>query len=384
MVTARKTTGPGRSLNVAMVIRPQVPGRHGGDLVQAEMTARELSKKDVRVTISSGEEIPRADIVHVFNMQTPHWTLQQVARATKEGKPVVLSPIYWSSLISVVGALMIFPRLLPFLPNTLAENGPDARDSGRGPFPLLPLGHRRKARQILRLSRLILPNSTAEALQLQAEYPELLSRSDALKVVPNGADAGEFEGGAGGSAWGEGLPEPGEYILCVARIDFRKNQLRLIDAIRDLGLSLVCVGDPVLTSPWHVAYYNACKGRGGGVTFLTHRGPRELWPLYYNCALHCLPSYFETPGLSNLEAALSGARVVTTPYGATREYFGNLAQYCNPNSVSSIRLAIERSLQAPMPPGLRELVRDRFTWRRAAEVTLEAYYQVLGESGAST
>ncbi len=367
-----------------MVIRPQAPGRHGGDLIQAEMTARELSKKGVRVTISSGEDIPKADIVHVFNMQTPDWTLEQVARAVKEGKPVVLSPVYWSSLIMVVGALMVLPRLAPFLPQAFFKDGPDARASAPGPFPLLPLGHRRKVKQILRLSRLILPNSTAEALQLQDEYPELLSRSDALRVVPNGVDAGEFEGGASGSPWAEGLPEPGEYVLCVARIDFRKNQLRLIDAIRDLGLSLVCVGDPALASAWHLAYYRACRGRGGPVTFLTHRGPRELWPLYYNCALHCLPSYFETPGLSNLEAALAGARVVTTPHGATREYFGNLAQYCNPSSVGSIRLAIERSLQRPVPSGLRELVRERYTWRRAAEVTLEAYYQVLGESRAST
>jgi hypothetical protein len=41
-----------------------------------------------------------------------------------------------------------------------------------------------------------------------------------------------------------------------------------------------------------------------------------------------------------------------TPRGATREYFGNDAEYCAPEDVASICTAIERTLAHPKRNGL--------------------------------
>jgi len=72
-------------------------------------------------------------------------------------------------------------------------------------------------------------------------------------------------------------------------------------------------------------------------------------------------------------------RVVTTPRGSTREYFGDLVEYANPLSVRSIAAAIERSLDRPPLPGLAARVRERYTWDRAAAATLAVYQKLAGE-----
>lgn len=354
-----------------MVLRPDASRRPGGDLVQAQKTAEALRKKGVRVTLGSGEGMSEADVVHVFNLQTPAWTLAQVRTARRLQKPVVLSPIYWSSRRLLLGAAVQLPQVLPHVPAAMVARRAGAPD--RQVVPLWPLGHRRILREILSRCRLLLPNSQAEAGLLQAEFPELRKRTDSIQVVPNGVDVEAWERTRRQDVVSNEFGLPEEFALCVARIEFRKNQLRLIKAAARVGLPLVLVGGPVRLSSIHRAYYQACKAARTRVTFLGHLPQEELWSLYARCTVHCLPSYFETPGLSNLEAALAGARVMTTPYGSTREYFGRLATYCEPTSVRSIGRAIAKALEARPDAELQGIVRERYNWGRVAEATLAAY-----------
>lgn len=358
-----------------MVLRPDALSRHGGDVVQAEGTARALRSMGVNVTLSAGESLESADLVHVFNLQTPDWTLSMVRAAKRLGKPVALSPVYWSRRRFLLGAATQLPFVLPCLPHGWRER-PGA-ESGRQTAPLIPLGHRRAMQEVLRSSSVLLPNSEAEAEHLMASFPELRKRRDAIHVVPNGVDVEAYDRSLGAAMDPEFPSLPDEFLLCVARIDFRKNQLRLIRASERLGLSLVCAGSPVGSSAWHRAYHAACRRAGRHVTFLGQVPQDRLWPLYARCAVHCLPSYFETPGLSNLEAALAGARLITTPWGSTREYLGDDAVYADPGKVSSISAAVERALASKPSPCLAERIRERYSWPKAAEATYRAYSALL-------
>ena len=67
----------------------------------------------------------------------------------------------------------------------------------------------------------------------------------------------------------------------------------------------------------------------------------ELAPLYRASKVHALPSWSETTGLVSLEAALCGCNIVTTDRGYTRDYFGDMAWYCDPYDNRSIRRAVE-------------------------------------------
>jgi len=368
-------------VNVAMVIRPDAGLRPGGDVVQAEKTAEALRRTGVRVRLGSGEGMSDADVVHIFNLQTPAWTLAQVRAAQRLHKPIVLSPVYWNWHRLLLGAAAQFPRVLPHL--LAAGTARTARGVHPRVTPLLPLGQRRDLRAIVNGCHLLLPNSSVEGDLLRAEFPELRKRMDAMPVVPNGVDVQAWERNKSQSRVVDELGVPDEYALCVARIEFRKNQLWLIRAAAQLRLPLVLVGDPVQSSFWHRAYYQACKAARKPVIFLGHRPQETLWPLYARCKVHCLPSYFETPGLSNLEAALAGTRLVTTAYGSTQEYFGRWATYCEPTSVRSIAHAIVRTLESAPPGELQRVVRERYDWTRVAEATSRAYVLALEREGAA-
>ena len=90
-----------------------------------------------------------------------------------------------------------------------------------------------------------------------------------------------------------------------------------------------------------------------------------------------LVSWYETPGLVALEAALSGTPLVLPRGGCAREYFGDHAQYVAPDDLRAIRLATLGALSRSRSPQLASLVREHYTWRTAARITREAYEQVV-------
>lgn len=361
-------------MRVAMVLRPDAAARPGGDVVQAEKTAEALRRLGVSTTLSSGDDLAAADVVHVFNLQTADWTLGQVRAARALRKPVVLSPIYWRDARLPWGALLRMGAVLPHLPAAARSLPP----SGPSTIPLLPAMHRKAAAQVLAYADAILPNSEAEARHLSADFPEASRAGAPIIPVPNGVDVEAFDRVAAEPPDPILRDLPASFVLCASRIDYRKNTLALIEATRRLRLPLVVAGAAVESTAWHRAYVAACQARGGHVRFLGPLPQDRLWSLYRACAVHALPSFFETPGLSSLEAGLAGARIVTTPNGSTREYFGERARYANALSVRSIAAAIGHSLAEPPPPDLPALVREKYTWDRAAAITLDAYRRVLG------
>jgi glycosyltransferase involved in cell wall biosynthesis len=98
---------------------------------------------------------------------------------------------------------------------------------------------------------------------------------------------------------------------------------------------------------------------------------------YAACRVFALPSLFETPGIAALEAALAGAHIVITPHGGTREYFGDMAAYVEPDSVEAIRAGILLKLDAAPEERLREHIRQNFLWSRVAQLTAEVYREAV-------
>ena len=149
-------------MNVAMVIRPDAGLRPGGDVVQAEKTAEALRRTGVRVRLGSGEGMSDADVVHIFNLQTPAWTLAQVRAAQRLHKPVVLSPIYWSRHRLLLGAAAQFPRVLPHL---LAAGTARTARGGKSSCPTCtPLASASRAMSARSLTMTIAPLAFADVL----------------------------------------------------------------------------------------------------------------------------------------------------------------------------------------------------------------------------
>jgi glycosyltransferase involved in cell wall biosynthesis len=224
--------------------------------------------------------------------------------------------------------------------------------------------------ELLELADRILPNSEAEAAQLVRLFGVDRRR---LAVVPNGVD--ERFAAAGPELFHE-LSSGEDFVLYAGRIEPRKNVLGLVRASRELGLRLVVLGDGV---PGHEGYRRECVRIGGQAVSwwprMDHEDPR-LASAYAAARVFALVSWFETPGLSALEAALAGSRVVVTPFGSTREYFGDRVLYARPDRPHELQRRLASAWERPADPALSRHVAEHFTWPVVARRTAEAYAHI--------
>jgi glycosyltransferase involved in cell wall biosynthesis len=105
---------------------------------------------------------------------------------------------------------------------------------------------------------------------------------------------------------------------------------------------VVLVGYP---HPHHPDYYDAAKRmaeKNPNVSIRPGVPHKELISLYQGAKVHILPSWFETTGLVSLEAALCGCNIVTTSRGYARDYFQNMAWYCDPLSLRPFVVPLRR------------------------------------------
>jgi glycosyltransferase involved in cell wall biosynthesis len=331
----------------------QAPGGGENQLVQ---TARHLESRGVRVRFFSPwtDRIEQARLLHLFGMSREGLELARVARPC--GVPVVLSPICWYEPLALA-ALEPDPfRKVVGLAAWLLRHAAPRVPSWR--------------RDVLHRADFVLPNSRSEADQLVRLFGVPRER---LRVVPNGV-LDSFESTSPALFQQRYGTEP--FVLSVGRIEPRKNTLGLIQAIKPLGLRLVSIGEP---APGHRPYAVACRRAGRGfVTWLgglDHHDPL-LASAYAAARVFALPSWFETPGLAALEAALAGCPVVITPFGSTRDYFGDLVEYARPDRIAEIRRAVGRCWNDGPDPGLARLIASRYLWPNVARITAEVYDQV--------
>ena len=352
----------------------------GGDTVQLDKTKAALENLGVETLsrhLDELENLPSCDVAHLFNIQMPDTAW--IAFKTLQGKgiPTVLSPIYWDLLAYWYDMAIKERKRWRMLASRFGK--PVVRrlytNWQRLKYPAKTLWRLR--RRLLQQAQRILPNSQSEADLLKWEFVLHGDFQRRVDVVPNGIDTDLYRH----------LPAPSQaffqkygvrdFVLEVGMIYPVKNQLGLIDAAFDLPVSLVFLGQ---IHPAFQAYGEACKARGeqrGQVIFIDRLPHDELPGIYALAAVHALPSWRETPGLVSLEAAAAGCRVVTTSIGSAKDYFGEMAWYCEPDDLSSIRKAVECALQSPASPGLRQRVMEEFNWQRAGEATLAAYQKTL-------
>jgi glycosyltransferase involved in cell wall biosynthesis len=103
----------------------------------------------------------------------------------------------------------------------------------------------------------------------------------------------------------------------------------------------------------------------------------DLEGLYQSASCFVLPSLREGFGLPILEAMARGVPVACSNVSALPEVAGNAARYFDPDRHEEIAAAVIRLLEQQdetarlVAAGKRRS--GRFTWRRTAEATLEAY-----------
>ncbi len=347
--------------------------RMGGDSVQLLKTKEYLEKLGVRVDLSleRNPNLRRYDLVHLFNITNVSATYENILRAKKVGKKVVLSPIYWNLDEFLVASrenparrsfASYWANLFPPL-GFLRHVRRRARDSQYAEFL-------RRQKVVVEYADAILPNAYAEKILLLKDFPGL--DPEKCFVVPNGVDRNIAR--LGRSNQGKQIVT-NDSILCVGRLAERKNQHRLIKALFNTDIPLVFVG-----SLDDRSYAKLCMREGskrGNVRFVGELEHAELYAMYSNARIHALPSWYETPGLVNLEAGLMGCNLALSDRGSVKEYFGDLAYYCDPANITSIRRATLKAYNAPRNAKLSKLIEQKYSWEVVARKTLACYRKIL-------
>ncbi|MBI4982310.1 MAG: glycosyltransferase [Candidatus Omnitrophica bacterium] len=328
----------------------QSPG--GGEIMLLK-TKESLEKNGVEVKLFNQWEdrISDFDVLHVFGSVKDCLGLMEAAKSQKAR--IVLSPIFWSTLQRAIHEYGSFDYKIKMV----------LRHIIKVVFPIV----KSSRRKMLEVADVVAPNSASEARQVARLFAINKSK---MKVVPLGVDE-RFS-----------LATPNEFlskykindfVLSVGRIEPRKNQLNLIKAVKETGLRLVIIGDPVTG---YEDYYNKCKALAGSNVLFINRLQHEdslLASAYAACSVFVLQGWFETPGLVALEAGLAGARLAVTNGGSTRDYFEDFVEYLNPASWCSIRKAIMNALKKEKSDELKKHILNNFLWEKVAEENIKLY-----------
>ncbi len=342
-------------MNIGIIAPLSIAAVNGGVRTQAVMTAKHLEKLGVNVSlISPWDDLNSMDfdLYHVFAASTE--TAGIVSRLFEQGKKIVLSPVTYSNRsVSTIQKLLMVEKQL--------------KKITRGFSTELSI-----KREICLKADILLPNTSKEALLINKGFK---ISDQKITIVPNGVES-RFKDAIPSSFMEKHAKE--DFVLFAGQASApRKNVSKLIQAFKNIDAELVIVGD-FDSSTYSLECLKMAKknNRIKLIPTLPHDSDL-LASAYAACKVFVLPSQYETPGIAAMEAALTGANIVITEVGGTKDYFNGFADYINPSSVMSIENNIEKALKRPKTNLLKDHILINFTWNKVAEQTLTQYKKVL-------
>lgn len=323
-----------------------------------------LLHKNIRVTLLSDSPVPTAwrtlpgcSDVRILTTRGLLWHLRAAILLLRDRHFI---DAYMSPTSFIVPFLV--GRLVPVLPvihDLIAfRHEPHDRKATFIERLMLP--------RALRTARSVLCVSEATATLVQRRFPN----SATCNVLGAGPTIDERDTWTGS----------GDFLLCIATLCPRKNQLRLIEAFASLSTTersstrLVLVGG----RGWHDDDIVTLASTTPGVTWMGFQTAASCAELLRTCRAFVYVSEEEGFGLPVLDALRVGAPVLASSIPSIREVAGNTALYCDPLSVPSIAAGLVRILaegDGRRTDGIRQS--DRFTWNATAARVLDACGSVV-------
>lgn len=229
-----------------------------------------------------------------------------------------------------------------------------------------------------RLRRILTVSQSARAdISRDFRIPEARFR-----VVPNGVDTRVFRPLPGIAR------EPHRVMVTNSADTPLKGLSYLLPAVaavaRRRPIHLVVIGQPKANGT--VRRLVSELGLGDRVTFTGRVSAEALVAHYARAALAVVPSLYEGFGLPAGEAMACAVPVVSTTGGALPEVVGKDGRLVPPRDTHALALAIGDLLDHPEAAadlGWRGYARVQrhFTWQRAAQLTVDAYWELMRDYG---
>ena len=356
---------------ILMQTRPNVYAQRGGDTIVLDRLRDGLIERGHSVTVDlrGDADLSSFDLVHLFNFATVDLTTLFAERATAAGIPYVVTSLYEDIPTFQHQSYLVAISLMQYVQG---GQQPDSFAISYQQLSAVAPARRFAADELVRNAAVIMPNGAGEAAALQRDFPSAQS----IVTVPLGSEIGEL---CGPELFERTYGER-DFVLCVGRLESRKNQLMLLKALEDSPLTVVLAAGGFSYQPEYEAAIRAFKRRGKTV-ILGRVDAQMLSSAYAACRIHVLPSWYELPGLVTLEAAARGKNIVVTRTGTTADYVGDRAFYCLPWDCDSVLSAVTAAYYSPAKQGLVEMAQS-YSWAKTVEQT-EAVYQGVVARGES-
>ncbi|HKP95137.1 MAG TPA: glycosyltransferase family 4 protein [Fibrobacteria bacterium] len=355
-----------RPLRILMRNRRDAFSHPGGDTVVMERLRDGLQGLGhaVAFDLDAAADAGAFDLVHLFNLTLPGLIGPMARDALDKGVPFLIHALQedWPRFLNQALATAVV------LEKYVAAGQPRERlESTLAMLRECPAAEMPFCAEAARAAA-ILCTGAEEVATVRRDYPA--ARAPVIPLATGSHPAADAPGADFRSAMG------GEdFVLCVGRLEPRKNQLMLLAALEDSDLTVVFADGGFAYAP---EYAEACrKFRRRGRTVFTGRLPLPaLVSAYRSARVCCLPSWYELPGLATLEAASWSRQVVASPYGTIADYLGDACLYAAPDDPDGLGARIREAWDRPAGPALRERA-AAFTWARTAAETEKIYREIL-------
>ena len=358
----------------------------GGPSIRAPKTAQRLKKVNPNVNyISDLNSANNSDIDHIFNVWSPHSSLAAIQKSKLSGKKVVFSPIFldlsWHKFSVNTLPGYFHKTSLDEARKKIERKLVEMHDKTNLPFSEVIPGFHSLINQQIALSDGIIFLGEHEKKCLEHIVPSLANKPSCLIRNTTGSI---FHGEFVRDQFVSNKLGIEDYILCVGRIEPRKNQLLLALVARLMKKKLILVG-----ACGNKRYLELLKSIGG--EYVHHLGyvkpeSNYLKSLYVNADVFVLPSFSEGAPLAALEAASCGVPLVLSDRSSESEYFGALADYVAPLDIEGMiqSISFRSSLKddSQYKTSLKNLILHEYTWDKHVGETNQFYGQISSMKGA--
>lgn len=225
---------------------------------------------------------------------------------------------------------------------------------------------------ILELADRVIVNSNMEGDALSDVFGIVREK---FHCVYNGAEA-DFLVPADTNVFRKAHGIDGPFVLNVANVEPRKNQLEFIRILREERPDLQFV---IAGAVRDEDYARACIEAGGDglkIVGMLPYASEMLRSAMTACEFFAMPSLLETPSIAAIEAAALGARVLLTQVGSTIEYFGDAVTWVDPWSRESMRAGIA-AVAVSTPEKSIWAARHRLLWPLVMPDVVRCYRSLL-------
>ncbi|MBX4261723.1 glycosyltransferase [Clostridium estertheticum] len=328
-------------MKVLLCVRQDYYRNFAVDSMKVIKTAEYLRKLGVTVDINDGGiyDYSSYDIVHLFNIDTAGETYRYYKIAQFYKKSLVISPMHWDMkkyhmINDEIESMKLYEKCSIY------------------------------KEEILKRSKAIICNSELEKELIKSEFHVSVYK----EVIYNGVEVENDD-----------IPlynfkeryNLNNYVLCVGRISQSKNQLALCRICAELGKQLVLIGNVNDNE-----YLKECTNFKN-VVYLGFMDNYNVYNAYRFAKVHVNPSFVGMPGLSSLEAAASGCNVVSTKEGCAKEYFKEMAFYCDPYDNNSILSAVKSGFEKRKDNILKNYVNQNFNYDKLTNDLYKIYLEIL-------